>query len=157
MTSITSSSTGISAGLSAVIAAAKIDEIYEVVSMHKQQLNSFGFARGYLGVSVFTYLYAVHSGQKKYFDEARRAFDHACDMIDSDFQKTYPNDFAGLGAVSQYLCRTGVLDIDPNVFLSDIDAVLLKKMRSELYNGQLGGTGQRGFGLRPVFSAARLL
>ena len=141
-------STGIS-GLSAVIAAAKIDEIYEVVSTHKKQLGSFGFARGYLGVSVFTYLYAVHSGKKQYFDHARDAFDHACDMVDSDPLKAYPQDFAGLGAVAQYLCRVSVLDLDPNVFLSDIDAVLLKKMRSELYIGNLGGFahGALGYGL----------
>lgn len=141
-------STGIS-GLSAMIAAAKIDEIYEVVSTHKKQLSSFGFTRGYLGVSVFTYLYAVHSGKKQYLDDARDAFDHACDLVDSDPLKAYPQDFAGLGAVAQYLCRVSVLDIDPNVFLSDIDAVLLKKMRSELYIGNLGDfeSGAIGYGL----------
>ncbi|SDE43871.1 hypothetical protein SAMN04487996_10546 [Dyadobacter soli] len=141
-------STGIS-GLSAMIAAAKIDEIYEVVSAHKKQLSSFGFTRGYLGVSVFTYLYAVHSGKKQYLDDARDAFDRACDMVDSDPLKAYPQDFAGLGAVAQYLCQVSVLDIDPNIFLSDIDAVLLKKMRSELYVGNLGGFshGALGYGL----------
>ena len=115
-------STGIS-GLSAMIAAAKIDEIYEVVSTHKRQLSSFGFTRGYLGVSVFTYLYAVHSRKKQYLDVAREVFDHACDLVDSDPLKAYPQDFASLGAVAQYLCQVSVLDIDPNVFLSDIDAV----------------------------------
>lgn len=141
-------STGIS-GLSAMIAAAKIDEIYEVVSTHKKQLSSFGFTRGYLGVSVFTYLYAVHSGKKQYLDDARDAFDHACDLVDSDPLKAYPQDFASLGAVAQYLCQVSVLDLDPNVFLSDIDAVLLKKMRSELYVGNLGGfgSGALGYGL----------
>jgi len=141
-------STGIS-GLSAMIAAAKVDEIYEVVSTHKKQLSSFGFTRGYLGVSVFTYLYAVHSGKKQYLDDAREAFDHACDLVDSDPLKAYPQDFAGLGAVAQYLCQVSVLDLDPNVFLSDIDAVLLKKMRAELYTGNLGGfaSGALGYGL----------
>ena len=141
-------STGIS-GLSAMIAAAKIDEIYEVVSTHKKQLSSFGFTRGYLGVSVFTYLYAVHSGKKQYLDAARDAFDHACDLVDSDPLKAYPRDFASLGAVAQYLCQVSVLDLDPNVFLSDIDAVLLKKMRSELYIGNLGGfeSGALGYGI----------
>ncbi|MGX5852161.1 hypothetical protein ACWKW6_00880 [Dyadobacter jiangsuensis] len=138
-------STGIS-GLSAMIAAAKIDEIYEVVSTHKKQLSSFGFTRGYLGVSVFTYLYAVHSGKKQYLDVAREVFDHACDLVDSDPLKAYPQDFASLGAVAQYLCQVSVLDLDPNVFLSDIDAVLLKKMRSELYIGNLGGFGSGALG-----------
>ena len=138
-------STGIS-GLSAMIAAAKIDEIYEVVSTHKKQLSSFGFTRGYLGVSVFTYLYAVHSGKKQYLDVAREAFDHACDLVDGDPLKAYPQDFASLGAVAQYLCQVSVLDLDPNVFLSDIDAVLLKKMRSELYIGNLGGFGSGALG-----------
>lgn len=136
-------------GLSAMIAAAKIEEIYEVVSIHKQQLSSFGLSRGYLGVSVFTYLYAVHSGRSRYLEEARQAFDQACDMIDSDPQKAYPQDFADLGAVSQYLCQVGVLDLDPNVFLGDVDAILLKKMRTELYAGNLGGFthGALGYGL----------
>lgn len=129
-----------------MIAAAKIDEIYEVVSTHKKQLSSFGFTRGYLGVSVFTYLYAVHSGKKQYLDVARDTFDHACDLVDSDPLKAYPQDFASLGAVAQYLCQVSVLDLDPNVFLSDIDAVLLKKMRSELYIGNLGGFGSGALG-----------
>lgn len=132
-----------------MIAAAKIDEIFEVVRTHKKQLSSFGFTRGYLGVSVFTYLYAVHSGKKQYLDDARDAFYHACDMVDSDPLKAYPQDFAGLGAVAQYLCQVSVLDLDPNIFLSDIDAVLLRKMRSELYIGNLGGFahGALGYGL----------
>nr|WP_295922988.1 lanthionine synthetase LanC family protein [uncultured Dyadobacter sp.] len=136
-------------GLPAVIAAAKIEEIYEVVNIHKQQLSSFGLSRGYLGVSVFTYLYAVHSGRSRYLDEARQAFDRACDMIDGDPQKAYPQDFADLGMVSQYLCQAGVLDLDPNVFLGDVDEILLKKMRTELYAGNLGGftNGALGYGL----------
>ncbi|MCF0072988.1 hypothetical protein LZD49_21085 [Dyadobacter sp. CY261] len=136
-------------GLSAMIATAKIDEIHEVVSMHRKQFTNFGFSRGYLGVSVFNYLYALHTGQKQYLDEARQAFEQACDMIDGDPQAAYPQDFTDLGAVVQYLHRTGVLDLDPNVFLGDVDVILLKKLRLELRAGNIGGfaQGALGYGL----------
>ena len=65
-------------GLSARIAAGKIDEIYEAVNTHRHQLTSFGFSRGFLGVSVFSYLYGLHSGREEFMDEARQTFDQAC-------------------------------------------------------------------------------
>lgn len=136
-------------GLSARIAAGKIDEIYEAVRAHRDQLTSFGFSRGFLGVSVFSYLYGVHSGREEFMDEARQTFDQACDMIEGDLQKSYPQDFAELGAVSQYLHQAGVLDLDPNTFLGDVDTILLKKMRFEVSNKNIGGfvNGALGYGL----------
>ncbi|GGM96120.1 hypothetical protein GCM10010967_32070 [Dyadobacter beijingensis] len=132
-----------------MIAAAKIDEIHEVINIYRRQLTSFSLSEGYLGVSVFKYLYAVHTGRKRYLDEAREAFDHACDMIDGDPRKAYPQDFTDLGSVAQYLCQAGVLDIDPNVFLSDVDSILLSKMRAELSAGNIGSltSGALGYGL----------
>lgn len=136
-------------GLSAMIAAAKIDEIHDVVSLHRKQFTNFGFSRGYLGVAVFHYLYALHTGQKRYMDDARRAFEQSCDMIDGDPQASYPQDFTDLGAVAQYLHRAGILDLDPNTFLGDVDAVLLKRLRMELRAGHIGSfaSGALGYGL----------
>jgi len=136
-------------GFSAEVATGKISEIYEAVCTHQQQLTGFGFSRGFLGVSVFNYLYAVHTGEQKYFDEARLTFDKACDMIDSDSSKSYPQDFADLAAVSQYLYEAGVVDLEPNTFLSDVDTVMLRKMRFELGQKNIGGyvNGALGYGL----------
>ncbi|GGC05434.1 lanthionine synthetase LanC family protein [Dyadobacter sediminis] len=135
--------------ISVNVAAGKIDEICQAVNTHRQQLTSFGFSRGYLGVSVFNYLYAMHSGKEEFLDEARQTFDQACDMIDSDLHKTYPQDFAELGIVTQYLHKAGVLDLDPNTFLDDVDTILLQKMRYELSIKNIGGfvNGALGYGL----------
>lgn len=127
----------------------KINEIYHVVSANQGQLTSFGFSRGFLGVSVFNYLYSVHSGDPQYFNEAKTTFDKACEMIDSDPDKSYPQDFAELGIVCQYLYKAGVLDVVPNEFLEDIDVILCKKMRGELAQKNIGGyvNGALGYGL----------
>ncbi|WP_161597139.1 lanthionine synthetase LanC family protein [Dyadobacter flavalbus] len=133
----------------AELAKNKINEIYEIVYAHQEQLTSFGFSRGFLGISVLNYLYSVDSGDKKYLNEARLTFDKACDMIDSDLNKSYPQDFAELGIVSQYLYEEGVTDMEPNTFLEDIDMILLKKMRFELDQKNIGGfvNGALGYGL----------
>ena len=136
-------------GLSVEVATGKISEIYQAVEANQGQLTSFGFSRGFLGVSVLNFLYGVHSGQQRYMDLARQTFDKACDMIDSDLNKSYPQDFAELGTVSQYLHEAGVLDLEPNMFLEDVDTILLKKMRYELSQKNIGGyvNGALGYGL----------
>lgn len=136
-------------GFSTEIAAARITEIYDTVSTQQQQLTGFGFARGFLGVPVFYYLYSVHTGEHQYVQEARRTFDKACDMIDSDARKSYPQDFADLAGVSQYLYEAGALDLEPNKFFSDVDAIMLRKMRFELARKNIGGflNGALGYGL----------
>ncbi|WP_169739267.1 lanthionine synthetase LanC family protein [Dyadobacter crusticola] len=136
-------------GLSVELATGKISEICDTVSTHQEQLTSFGFSRGYLGVSVFNYLYALHSGDQNYVVKARRSFDQACDMIDGDPDKSYPQDFAELGAVVHYLYEAKVIDLEPNVFLGDVDTILLHKMRFELSQRNIGGfvNGALGYGL----------
>jgi lantibiotic modifying enzyme len=136
-------------GISVELATGKIKEICETVTTHHEQLTSFGFSRGYLGISVFNYLYAQHSGDKSYLNKARLSFDQACDMIDGDPDKSYPQDFAELGVVVHYLYEAEVIDLEPNIFLSDIDTILLRKMRYELSQRNIGGfvNGALGYGL----------
>lgn len=136
-------------GLSVEVATEKIREIKQVIDANQEQLTSFGFSRGFLGVSVFNYLYSIHAGKQQYVDQARETFFQACDMIEGDPAKSYPQDFAELGTVSQYLVEADVLDLDPNLFLEDIDTVLLRKMRYELSQKHIGGfvNGALGYGL----------
>lgn len=136
-------------GLSVDVADQKIREIYRVVEANQEQLTSFGFSRGFLGISVFNYLYSVHAEKQQYVDRAREAFFQACDMIDGDLTKSYPQDFAELGLVAQYLVEADVLDLDLSVFLEDIDTILLQKMRYELRQKHIGGfvNGALGYGL----------
>lgn len=131
------------------LARKKIDEIYAFAGLHQQQLTSFGFSRGFLGLSVLSYLYALHSQENQYSEEAEDHFNQACNMIDGDFSKSYPQDFVELGTVTQFLFEAGVLKLDPNVFLSDIDNILLRKMRHELSQKNIGGfvNGAIGYGL----------
>lgn len=130
-------------------AYSKIQKIHAAVHSQKAGLNRFGFRNGYLGISVFCYLYSLHTGQSTYVRQSSKYFDLACETINIDPAVSYPLDFSDLGIVSQYLVGAGVLDLAPNVFLEDVDKFLLKKMRFEIMQNNLSGfsTGAAGYGL----------
>jgi lantibiotic biosynthesis protein len=127
----------------------KIDVLYETARLHQRELTSFGFSRGFLGLSVLTHLYSRHTGNPHYLTEARVLFDEACRMINDGAQTSYPLDMAELGIITQYLCEADVLDLEPNEFLSDVDTILLGKMRAELQKKNAGGfvNGALGYGV----------
>jgi hypothetical protein len=127
----------------------RIDEIYEAIHSQRTGMNRFGFRCGYLGISVFCYLYGLHTRQQTYFRQSSKYFDLACNTINIDPLVSYRLDFSDLGIVSQYLISAGVLDLTPNIFLEDVDKFLAGKMRLEMKQNKMAGfsTGAAGYGL----------
>ncbi|MGX5855023.1 lanthionine synthetase LanC family protein [Dyadobacter jiangsuensis] len=131
------------------LALEKVRQINSVIQSQKARLNRFGFRNGYLGISVFCYLYGLHTGQKSHLRQSAKYFDIACEAINIDPTISFPYDLSDLGIVCQYLVRGGVLNLSPNVFLEDVDQFLLKRMRFEVDQNNIMGfsRGAAGYGL----------
>lgn len=127
----------------------KVQQISSVIQSQKTRLNRFGFRNGYLGISVFCYLYGLHTGQKSHLRQSAKYFDIACETINIDPTTSFSYDLSDLGIVCQYLVGGGVLNLSPNVFLEDVDQFLLKRMRFEVDQNNIMGfsRGAAGYGL----------
>ena len=127
----------------------KVHQINSVIGSQRTRLNRFGFRNGYLGISVFCYLYGLHTGQKSHLRQSAKYFDMACETINIDPTIRFPYDLSDLGIVCQYLFSRGVLNLSPNIFLEDVDQFLLKRMRFEVDQNNLMGfsRGAAGYGL----------
>lgn len=127
----------------------RIQKIHDTVDSEQGKLDRFGFRNGFLGISVFSYLYSVHTGQSTYLRQSSKYFDIACRTINIDPAVSYYDDFADLGIIAQYLIQEGVLDLTPNIFLEDVDKFLVNRMRREITENNIAGfsTGAAGYGL----------
>nr|WP_295924384.1 lanthionine synthetase LanC family protein [uncultured Dyadobacter sp.] len=130
-------------------ACVRIQKIHDTVDSERGRLDRFGFRNGFLGISVFCYLYSVHTGQSTYLQQSSKYFDIACQTINIDPAVSYCVDFADLGITAQYLIQEGVLDLTPNIFLEDVDRFLANRMRREITENNIAGfsTGAAGYGL----------
>lgn len=128
--------------------AIAIEEIHEILSRNKKTLDRFGLANGYLGLSVFSYLYGVHTGNKTYFRQSEARFNQALELINK-YPLNYPFDFIELGMVCQFLSQSGVLSVEPNSFLTEVDQYLLVRTRHAISQADFGGfaNGLLGNGL----------
>jgi len=125
-----------------------IEEIYEELSLSKNKITRFGLLNGYLGLSVFYYLYGMHTGNKSCIKESAILFDQAMETINMH-PINYALDFTDLGVVSQYLIKYGVLEYEPNHFLEEVDHFLLLRLRQGIKHVDFGGfsNGIIGHGL----------
>lgn len=137
-------------------AARAIEEIYETLPLLKKRLSEFGLTNGYLGLSVFCYLYGLHSGKKSCLKESAVLFQKALSLI-GKHPIIYPLDFTELVGVSQFLYQAGVLNDQPGSLLKEIDACLLGSMRQAVDQVDIGGfsCGAVAFGFY-FLSRARL-
>jgi lantibiotic biosynthesis protein len=117
----------------------KINDILLQAHSHRNLLTGFGFSRGVLGLSLLYSLQGEHTGDQAFFDKARKRFDDACLMISEQGSKAFYLDLAELGILTEYLHKKGVLDLEPNEFLSDVDGILHSQMRNYLSDLNIGG------------------
>jgi lantibiotic biosynthesis protein len=117
----------------------KINDILLQAHANWNLLSGFGFSRGVLGLSLLYSLQGEHTGDQHFFDKSRKLFDDACLMISEQGSKAFYVDLAELGILTEYLHKKGVLHLEPNEFLGDVDSMLHSQMKSYISDANIGG------------------
>lgn len=98
-----------------------LEKIANMLLLNGSLLESSGLWYGQMGVAVFFFHYARHTGNDLFEDYAVEIIGQIRKEIHKDSPAEYGKGIAGIGAGIQYLAENDFLDIDTDVILEDFD------------------------------------
>jgi lantibiotic modifying enzyme len=123
-----------------------LDEISDVISHEWPKEQDIGIFQGLGGITVFLYTMSRFTNQERYAEIADLAIYESVRRINNGYSiSTYCSGLAGFGWTMEYLSENGIVDIDKESLLSNLDDPLYQKMTADFANGYFdflhGGIG----------------
>lgn len=132
----------------------RTEALSAISSIHRALRQPKGTIRmsnsGNIGHSVFYALFGAHIGQRQSsYTLSRQHFDSCCNYFGLNPLFNRPEGLVAFGSVVHLLASYGVLKIDPDLFLSDVDVFVGEKMAAAIRQNSLAGfvNGAVGCGL----------
>lgn len=108
-----------------------IDETLRKIADYQMLHASFnpdiGLLNGRMGIILFFFHYARHTGYSIYEDFASSLLDDLCDDISIDTPINFADGLCGIAWGITYLCKQGFIDNEPYEILSDIDNRIMER------------------------------
>jgi hypothetical protein len=103
-----------------------------------------GLIDGKMGIAVFFFHYARHTGLSLYEDYACDLIEEIQNQLHNNFDPNYFSGLSGIGTGIEYLALNGFIDTDTDILLEDIDNRIFHAIHNvqnpslELYSGIIG-------------------
>lgn len=102
-------------------------KIIQHLMLHTSSMSDLGLLSGKMGVCIFFYKYARHSGIKRYADFAGELMDEIYSEINTEISRDFGKGLAGICWGIEYLIRQGFVDADADDVLGDMDPLILER------------------------------
>lgn len=87
-----------------------LTKVVQHLMLHTSSMSDLGLLSGKMGVCIFFYKYAFHSGTKRYADFAGELMDEIYSEISTDILRDFGKGLAGICWGIEYLIRQGFVD-----------------------------------------------
>lgn len=135
--------------LSKVSLNLKLKEIAAVLEVRGDESPDVGVLGGTSGVAMFFFYYAKYRNDSRYTEIGYQLLKKSVEILSNEYSlATYCSGIAGASWVFEHLSQEGLIEVDNDHLLPEIDAYLHQKMEYELQRGHYDFLhGAIGYGL----------
>lgn len=105
----------------------QLNKIVQHLMLHTSPMSDLGLMSGKMGVCIFFYKYARHTGIKRYADFAGELLDEIYGDINTGISRDFEKGLAGICWGVEYLIRQGFVDADADDVLGDMDPLVMER------------------------------
>ncbi len=110
-----------------------LNKIVQHLILYTSSLSDLGLLSGKMGVCIFFYRYARHTGITRYADFAGELLDEIYAEINTGITKDFGSGLAGICWGIEYLTREGFVEADADEILCDMDPLIQERDILEVF------------------------
>jgi len=107
-----------------------LQQIANTLYVNVQHVKQYGLLQGKLGIAIFFYHYAQHTGDKSFNDFSDEYIQTIFSTLDKSLPKEFTNGFSGIGWGINYIIKQGFVEADDDT-LENIDLIMSKMNHSD--------------------------
>jgi len=109
--------------------ASRLQRIANLLLLNASIIDNLGLLNGKMGIAIFFYHYAYHTGNEMYEVKAGELIDEIYGEIHQNTSVNYADGLSGFGAGIEYLVKNGFIEANTDEVLEEIDKKIYYTVR----------------------------